>query len=307
MTYPKNALLQIKWSLSYIKLIMLVCIPFNAALAVDIYSTDFESGSFTSQNGFTWTSSVQTTISADQAKSGTYSLKFTFIGGADGTDAFSEQRFSLGGFYPELWISYDLYIPNNYYHRDSTGSDNNKGLMKLWGGTYAPDTREGPLLGPSFWLNGGGTSNSIVYAASRINGLDNVNNHHWDGPGNTYHDPGSTSQAIKNNDKGHWMNIVIHAKYATIANNDGIFEAWKTDWQGNTVKLHDITNGAWYGTKPNSTEPARGFDSGYLLGWANSGFDNDTFLYIDNITFSADSLNIGVSGPTPKPPTPVIN
>ena len=46
------------------------------------------------------------------------------------------------------------------------------------------------------------------------------------------------------------MTIVIHVKYASIANNDGVYEMWKTNWQGNTVKMMNVHNGRWYGTKP---------------------------------------------------------
>ena len=95
------------------------------------------------------------------------------------------------------------------------------------------------------------------------------------------------------------MTIVIHMKYATIVNNDSVCETWKTDWQGNTTKLIDIHNGPWYATMPNSTESATGFDKGYLLGWANFGFDSNTYLYIDNFKSSTLPLINALAPPNP--------
>ena len=54
------------------------------------------------------------------------------------------------------------------------------------------------------------------------------------------------------------MTIVIHVKYASISNNDGVAEVWKTNWQGNTVKLHNIHNGSWYGNQVNSQNRPEG-------------------------------------------------
>ena len=61
------------------------------------------------------------------------------------------------------------------------------------------------------------------------------------------------------------------------------------------------TNGPWY-----TLDGYGGFDRGYFLGWSNSGFDEDTVFYIDNVEFSTTSL-IGtvISAPkiaAPKPP-----
>jgi hypothetical protein len=32
------------------------------------------------------------------------------------------------------------------------------------------------------------------------------------------------------------------------------------------------------------------FDTGYLLGWANSGFDENTVIYIDDVVFSDEYI-----------------
>jgi hypothetical protein len=280
---------------------ILFSLSVNTVLAVEIYSTDFDTGTLISKNGFKWTDGAYAGLSSNNSKSGDYSLQFHFKGGAPGKDSWAEQRFSLGGFYPEVWAKYDLYIPANYYHRKDSPS-NNKAFTWLWAGPYVG--HEGPKLGGQF--NPGsfddGGSNFIAFAEAA-----------WQNGGPVRKEwncstcaAGKSNYAITPNDRGHWMTIVTHMKYASKSNNDGVMEIWKTDWQGNTIQLVDIQDGAWYSTIKNSTEPARGFDNGYLLGWANSGFDSDTYMYIDNITFSTDPLKNVVSGPSPKPPIPTI-
>jgi hypothetical protein len=42
-------------------------------------------------------------------------------------------------YYKEVWLSYDIFIPSNYYHRGSgegVEAGNNKGFFYLWHGPY---------------------------------------------------------------------------------------------------------------------------------------------------------------------------
>ena len=306
-----------KLPLVFIKLFILFYLPFNTALAGEIYSTSFESGSISNvkvlQNGFSWGEGTYTSVSSERSKSGNYSLKFRFKATPelDG-DSWSEQRFNLGGYYPDIWIKYDLFIPGNYVHRTvkpkSTAQTNNKGHIALWAGKYSNPGAEGPALLTQLWSahwSDTAISQAVTTAISSINDVRVLNNNYND-PGE---ENGRSSKAIVESDRGHWMTIVIHAKYATTANNDGVFEIWKTDWKGNTIKLIDIQDGPWYGTQPNGN-PARGFEKGYLLGWANSGFEEETILYLDNITFSTSPLNndtvTNYLAP-PKPPAIMLN
>lgn len=247
-----------------------------------IFQDDFESGDLSKrQNNFSWASSRATTVSSDRAKSGSRSLKFTFEAVPSGQDSFSEQRFELGGNYPELWVRYDLFVPSNYFHRNDPPSANNKGFLYLWSGDYGrPD---GPGMGPNFWPNSDGTSFASHYV--------------W-GPGLDKHYNHQMPKAIEAADRGKWIRIVAHYKYASSANNDGVAEIWKTR-DGVTEKILNIQNGAWY------IPGQPGFNRGYLLGWANSGFAEETTFYIDNITFSTRSL-LESDGPAPSPPRDVI-
>lgn len=303
ITYPKLTILRIKRPLDYIKIFILLCLPFNAAQAGQISTIDFESGSTKAgeklQNGFYWNVGKNTTVSSEKSKNGSYSLKFAYPAAKEGDDSFSEQRFTLGGYYPDLWIKYDIYIPSNYTHRSGPGSDNNKGFLHIWAGTYEGEGRGGPLYGPNFWPSSNGGSAVRFWIGSRINNVGQGIGHY-----------GPTVKVIEPNDFGHWMTIVIHAKYASSSNDDGVYELWKTDWQGVKTKILDIHDGPFYATWPDGSI-AKGFNQGYLLGWANSGFAEETKVYIDNIKFSTTSLlnddSVANNLARPDPPTMIIN
>lgn len=244
------------------------------------FQDGFESGdkSFT-QNGVRWADSNSVTVNTANPKSGSYGMQMRYWATPNNEDSWSEQRFSLGGNYPDIWVSYDMHIPANYNHRTQSGSANNKAFLYMWSGNYG--SPNGPMIGPEFWPNGDGTSN----ASMRVFG-PGLDRHIWD----------ACPVAIKSSDAGKWVKIIAHYKYASSSNNDGIAQIWKVYADGSTELTCNVTNGAWY------VAGARGFDQGYLLGWSNSGFNEDTSFQIDNIVMSTTSLLPGTAA-APMAPT----
>jgi len=252
--------------------------------AATIFEDGFEKGALTaSTNGFEWTTATKTKVVTGNAKTGTYSLQLAYEAEPNGSDSWTEQRFSLGKNYPEIWVSYDIKIPSNYVHRDQTDSANNKGFLYLWEGEYGAASTL--LLGPEFWPNSDGSSSASVRLRSQIH-----DKHFWD----------LTTNAIKLSDRGKWIHIVAHYKYASSKNNDGIVQIWKIYSDGTKDQIINLTDGAWY------IAGAKGFQYGYLLGWSNSGFAQATTFYIDNFKASTDSL-LDESTPAPQPPMPPSN
>ena len=229
-----------------------------------VFDDGFESGNLSAtQNGFRWTDSASTAVSLTRACTGNYSLEFIYAAAADNEDGMSEQRFYLGGNYRDVWFEYDLFVPENYYHRSQSGPTNNKGFLYLWANTYA-DPR--PLVAINFWADGA-TGQSIGSVYTRP-----VDQHSFD----------FTAPAIASSDVGKWLHIVVHYAYASAANNDGVAQIWRTPAGGPTVQILNKTNGPWYHAT------GTGFDNGYLLGWANSGFSGETRFYIDNVRVYQD-------------------
>lgn len=228
----------------------------------------FESGDLsTAAGGFTWGESVSAAVNDVSAGSGSHSLELVYSAGADGEDSFAEQRFSLGSNYDDIWIRYSLYVPDNYRHRSQASigeSDNNKGFLYLWSDDYGSPS--GPGMGPNLWPNDDESSASFYY---------------W-GPGLDRH-LGVIPEAIVAEDRGQWVTVTMHYRYASEGAADGVAEIWK-ERGGVVEKICDVQDGDWY------VAGQPGFDRGYIFGWANSGFDDETSLRVDDFVASTSPL-----------------
>lgn len=257
--------------------------------ATVLFSDGFESGgtSYT-QNGIKWVDKASVSVVSGQAKSGSYAAKFHFTGSTDlAADAWSELRFSLGALRKEIWIKYDLYVPANYYHRVPTGSGNNKGYIMLWSGDYTNNPSQ--LSAISFWPDANGSS--MMCANFKSNGSPSTHKcNQNDISGNIA--VTATTKVIAldpSKSNGKWETTVIHIKAADVGVANGIYEVWK-----NGTKIWATLNVPNYAT----TEAANGFEQGYILGWANSGFNQDTDFYVDNVVFGTTGADVGISGST---------
>jgi len=188
------------------------------------------------------------------AKDGNNSLRFRFGAGKN----MSEQRFNLGVHYPDLWLRYFIRVPVNF----SQGTLNNK-FLALWTDTYDKqgtvtwDTR------PDSNHDGGA---NLTYA---------------DG-GTTHPETGATPFISVPKDRGRWMEILVHVKPATSATaHDGIIQLSRR-WVGdkNFTKIHEKLNAIIY-------EPGvstQGIAHGYLFGWANDPYKEDTEWLLDDLS-----------------------
>jgi hypothetical protein len=262
------------------------------ASATVIFQDDFEASALNARpsktmGGARWADNNSTSVSSTLAKTGSRSLRFDFQGNTNlNEDAFSEQRFELGGQYREVWISYDLYIPDNYFHRVANGSSNNKGLVFLWSGEYSGETS----TGLHFWPIGSGSSQISVDRNSNNSAVGHILT------GNVDLD---RRPAAQGGDLGRWVNFVIRARTADVSASNGVVQVWK---DGKQIVNHTNLNN-WSRTK-------NYFERGYLLGWANSGFNQNTTLYIDNVKMGTTEADVkSTTTPTPSaapPAAPVL-
>lgn len=252
----------------------------GSAYSAVIFQDDFSSGGFDKTNGGArWTSRVDVNIASSPNVVGPNSAKFTFKGSSDlSEDAFSEMRFDLGGLYKELWIQFYLYVPDNYYHRDATSTDNNK-VLRLWPADYNNNEK----VGLSAWRGSGGGSTMIADWSSQGDGI---------GPkGDRY------SSFITSADRGRWMKLKVHVIAAASSSVPGSIRVWKNDEL--IIDNYQIMD-SYYGGEPHA------YRYGYLLGWSNSGFNETTNMYIDGVIFatSENDLDGGATGTTSPPKAP---
>ena len=198
------------------------------------------------------------------ARDGEYSLAFDYAAGIN----MAEQRFSFNNI-PEVWMSYWIRVPVNFYQ----GSLNNK-FLALWGSTY-------DQAGDITWqTRPSGNGNAILVVQ----------------PGGVGHSEILGTPFINvQTDRGRWMKVVVHAKTATSQNsNDGVIELWrKWEDEESYTKIHEMFNA------PNLWESGTlGFRNGYLMGWANDPYDQDTEWLIDD-------FQMGLSDLTQVTPEPV--
>ena len=255
--------------------LILLSLPF-AAHAQLIAEDNFDSvvgGQGVSPPAAFWGSGVRTTVRDDVSHSPSNSLRFNFKSEAQGSeDAWAEQRFNLGGERTELTIMYDLYIPANYHHRSAGGSTNNK-FLRLWTNGYGDDEK----IGGSFHVGDGSVISdiSVEYRSNPGQGMSKKDKQPF----------------ILSSDLGKWMAIKIYARAATNSSN-GKYEIWKN---GNRILNHSVENNHHPGTQ--------GWTTGYLFGYANSGFDTQVWLNMDNVRF----YDTFVDGDTPvvRPLSPI--
>jgi len=223
-----------------------------------------------------WTDNADVSVVSGTAKAGAYAAKFHFTGNSDpSADAWSELRFDLGKLTPEVWVKYDLYIPANYSHR---GTGNNNKFLRLWGNTYGDYEK----IGLSTWTN------LVADGYSRLSA-------DWNSTGGGIGEGGqSSSNAIAAADRGKWVTFKIYAKAPT-ASAYGTIKVWKNDVLiiDDTSQVNNYMSGETHA-----------YRYGYILGWANSGFAQDTDFYLDNVIMGTAQSDIEQVTSVASPPTP---
>ncbi len=94
-------------------------------------------------------------------------------------------------------------------------------------------------------------------------------------------------------DLGTGMQIMVHVEAAT-PEVKGTMQIWK-----NGVLIIDNPNKIDLYKKGS----IHAYRYGYLLGWANTGFDEDTDLYIDDVVFGTTRADVDPTPPVKPAPT----
>jgi hypothetical protein len=261
-----------RFDFRFLSSVAVLSLASSAATSATIFTDSFENGSLASaQNGASWGGSRDTAISTSRYFSGQSSLQFTFEAGPLGDDAFSEQRINLPR-RSAYWFHYKLFIPSNYHHR-SDGASNNKFLAVY----RAPYQTPGYQVNFSLQPNGAGGSNLDI--------------HHYRN-GSEQKVRRVATNFITDADRGKWMDVIAEIRVPSSSTAyDGVMRLTK-----NGSVVASVTDlGAWGGTDANY------IDQAYFLGWSNSGFNDTTVMYIDDVVISDTPIGAVV----PRAPTNV--
>lgn len=255
------------------------------------FSDDFESGGLggaVSKDGTRWSGNgVRVSVSNENTRSGNHALKFLFKGSNDlSNDSWAEQRYEIGsGGRSEFYLSYWAYFPTNYVVRDAAGTDNNK-IGSTWADTYSVQGRYnieisgvGGEIGIRTRRDPNPPSGSVSQAMCP------------DAGGILKSYPGMPKWDGLYSTRGKWTHWEFHFKM-----DDGSGNGASQLWINGELVISE-TNVSHIGA------PCKPFyiKNGYLLGWANSGFNQDTTVYIDDVVFSSTYSGVdGDTSPAPK-------
>ena len=216
------------------------------------------------------------------AYDGAYSLRVRYAAGVN----WAEQRFDMGGAYPEVWIAYWIRVPGNY----SRGSGSNNKWFDILMATMADyTTTTVSRVEMQDWQGAAGSMNINIQFRNGTDGL--------------FTNSSTYNNFVTPADAGRWMRVVYYLKASsTPAATDGIIRMYRI-WAGETsyTLINDLSN-INVGIGAGSIAAGRpGWSAGYLMGYANSTYANDTEWLIDSFIVSDTPLIT-----TPMPPTNFI-
>jgi hypothetical protein len=238
-------------------------------------------------------------------------LRFRYVGiddgGAGDQAHFSEQRFALTRSadedrdstrpsdvsYPEVWISYWLYVPENYHHNLTGGTisgANQKGWLYLWKDRYerwtsaVSDDEVTPTSASLHWWPATEDQTRDDYGLSRASLVASRERSRWGHrtDASFVRDAervGSSSEGyvFLRDEFGTWVHYTFGARVASDADTpDGFVRIYK---DGELFL-------AWENLDLGSDSPqTNGFDRGYLLGYHNAAYTRTTIYYLADFKF----------------------
>lgn len=258
---------------------LLAAISFNSSAQV-FFQDDFDGGKRQPEiatDGSRW-GDWTSTVGMEQYANGEWAMAFNFHQ-EEGGDSWSEQNLYFNN-KNEVWVSYDIYLPANYHHRQG----NNK-FFCIYNNNHRPGfyvnfsteaaSDGGSYIDIRYYRNGSEQDNSKFRPAG---GWPRI----WD----------------PSKDNGKWHKIVMHFKTSTNNNTpDGVAQIWK-----NGELLLNITNLDAYASSNNLNY----MDEAYFIGWSNSGYAQKTQILVDNFTMSNSPIDVNgdpIVVALPNPPT----
>lgn len=277
----------------------------HSAHAELLFHDDFSSGDKSKSNSnFRWTGGHNARVVEGVDRNGVTRpmLNFTYLawGGSGSSDdkKWIEQRFELRQTsssplppgIPEFTMSFWLRVPSNFALSNADGGSENNKLFMLWMDKYSSDG-DGSTVGMEYRpLSDGAKFYTKVSKGGYLRlGRDTAETRLLTVPG----------------DRGRWMQIGVRIVVESSPGaSDGTFEVWRK-WQGEAgfTKTHDVSNQAIH----MPANGPQGIGYGYLLGYANNAFAEQTTFWLDDFKIGTTIESVGISlnstSHRPMPPT----
>lgn len=177
----------------------------------------------------------------------------------------TEFRFSVGEHVPDFWLRYWIKVPVGYSH-GTEGVDSNNKWLALWTDVY---DGSGDVTFQLRERDGGNGSKLVVQDGGvAVIEVDVYNDF-----------------IVTPTDRGEWMQLVFRLQPATApAANNGIIQVWRR-WDGESsfTQIYNKTNAIFQ-------QGGAGIHQGYLMGYANAAYVDDTSFLVDYWEISDASL-----------------
>lgn len=247
------------------------------------FSDNFESGLSYVSSGYGWTNDGNSDlgyapdVSTDRAYGGSFSCKFPFKAVPDYSDDSSELRFRFSVPLMEVYIRFRIWIPANYVHRLQPGDSINNKFIILWAGD------DYNASGPTVTKQG-----MEIERVDATHDYGALKRRYASTPDVNYGEIAQVANFITASDYGTWMNLEFYFRF-----DDGTSNA-RTKVAKNGVQVGDTGNFKGY----DGQGAPIGFKRGYILGYSNSGYIEETDFYIDNVVFADFGVDLS-SGTAP--------
>jgi hypothetical protein len=280
-----------------LKLLILLALPCgqNAPpgraqeFAQPFFTDGFESGDLSSKGerrGFGWGGGkghFNASVRAGWAHTGEHSVQLTYRGSESGRGAIAQLAWTLDEAIDpgEIWIEYYIYFPDGteglgsaeYRMRYKSPSGGGK-IIRVWGGEKAQGYDKGYKTGASFTTQQGFAGGSRLYF------------HHWLQEERTLVNVGRM-QGLEGADgqppgiihRGEWLRFRWHFKTASGPGRPDASLRW---WIGENLVARQLHMNGWRREEQGNENT---FRAGYFMGNTNSGFDEETHVYLDDFRF----------------------
>ena len=242
-----------------------------------LFSDSFESGDFSRrENGASWISTPWMDVTTRIAHTGSRAARFL----QGDSREWAELRFGGLPRSTEVFMQFWLYMPSgtevpSVGPRIRVLGTRNDKFFRLWGTTDEMyGANPGNKLGASIWGDGSGDGGvGTEYEFTPDQGPQ------WgmgEGP-----DPKPLAPLVTDANRGRWVRVRIRCRASGADNRSGVIQLWLDDRLVlNRTDLHTYPPGGVPG----------GFTHGYLLGWANNGFQPGQYTYVDDVWISAQGF-----------------